>query len=61
VGFISNNNDESLEKILSKFIKIKKKDLLTLKKNFNKCFDKCFNIVKKNSLGDYTKKQTRYI
>ena len=56
-GFISNNNTKSFEKILSKFIKIKKKDLLTLNKNSYKCFNKCFNIAKKNSLGDYLKKQ----
>ena len=56
-GFISTNNPTSFEKILSKFINIKKKDLLTLNKSSYKCFNKCFNIAKKNTLGDYLKKQ----
>jgi glycosyltransferase involved in cell wall biosynthesis len=56
-GFISTNNPTSFEKILSKFINIKKKDLLTLNKSSYKCFNKCFNIAKKNTLSDYLKKQ----
>jgi len=57
-GFISNNNAEAFEKILTKFIKLNKKELFTINKNSYKCFDSCFNIAKKNSLGDYLKKQT---
>ena len=48
------NYKEEVKKLDFKEIK---KDLLNLNKNSYKCFNKCFNIAKKNSLGDYLKKQ----
>ena len=56
-GFVSKNQVKQFSYILKKFDNLKNQDLKKLSKNAFNCFNKNFDIsIKKNSLGDFIKK-----
>ena len=55
-GYISKDKTKDYTKILEKFSKLKKNQLLKLGKNAKKCFKSNFDLsLKKNGLADYLK------